>query len=310
MRVGVWGAGNLGPGLAYRLVTTPFVSELHWTNQTYNNIVPKVIDIEHGLAFSPTCHTVRGYPQESVAEMLPNLDLLILTLGRRVKLGMTRADVYGLNAAVYRETVIPVLRGGFTGIVLVITNPVDLMARLVYREAGIDHRRVLGLGTVVETARLQGSLGSYLSPKRPARDVWAYAVGTHDQDFIPVAMPGLAVGDNTDAEELSELLAAARGEVARGADRVKTESGSSLHPVVEGAVRVAEAVALDRRSILTVSVLDGTTKENLFYSLPCCIGSSGLLTRHEDLLSRDPVHRAMELCCENMRTILRTAGEI
>jgi len=309
MRVGVWGAGNLGPGLAYRLVTTPFVSELHWTNQTYDKIVPKVIDIEHGLAFSPACHTVRGYPQDSVAEMLPNLDLLVLTLGGRVKPSMTRADVYGQNAAIYRETVVPALREGFTGIILVITNPVDLMARLLYREAKIEHHRVLGLGTVVETARLQASLGSYLSPKRAARDVWAYAVGTHDPEFIPIAMPGLAVGDNTNEQELSDLLSAAKDEVAKGADRVKTQSGSSLHPVVEGAIKVAEAIALDRRSILTVSVLDRSSPEEFFYSLPCTIGADGLLARHDDLLTDEALSQAVKRCGENLYAVLRSAGE-
>lgn len=309
MKVGIWGAGNLGPALAYRLATTSFVSELFWANRTYDEIAPRVIDIEHGLAFAPTCHAVHGYRQEAISEMLPLLDVLVLTLGKRVLSGMTRADVYAQNAAIFRSTVVPALRDGFKGIVLAVSNPVDLIARLLYREARLDPQRVFGLGTVVETARLRASLGSYLSPQRPAREVWAYAVGTHDPNFVPVVMPGLAVGDTTGESELADLVALAKGEVAKAADRVKTVDGSSVHPIVEGVIQVLQAIAFDRRSILTVSVLDPDTPEELFYSVPCCIGQTGIVMRHTEILNHPEVCTEIVKCCDAIRRTLAETGE-
>lgn len=310
MKVGIWGAGNLGPALAYRLATTSFVSELFWANRTYDEIAPRVIDIEHGLAFAPTCHAVHGYRQDAIGEMLPLLDVLVVTLGKRVSPGLTRADVYSQNAAIFRSTVIPPLLDGFKGIVLAVSNPVDLIARLLYREARLDRQRVFGLGTVVETARLRASLGSYLSPQRPAREVWAYAVGTHDPNFVPVVMPGLAVGDTTGESELADLVALAKGEVAKAADRVKTADGSSVHPIVEGVIEVLEAIAFDRRSILTVSVLDPDTPEELFYSAPCCIGQVGIVMRDTGILGFSHVSAALSAGCDAMKTVLRDAGEL
>jgi L-lactate dehydrogenase len=238
--------------------------------------------------------------------ILSRVDVLILTLGKRVPPAGTREDMYRENAAIFRELVIPALKSKFKGIVLVISNPVDLMARLVYLGAELDSSRIMGLGTVVETARLKASLGAYLSPIRPARDVWAHAIGTHDAQFIPVAHPGLAVGDATGEKELKELVRLAKGEVVKAAERVKTESGSSVHPIVEGSIKVIEAIAHDQRTILTVSVLDPDDGDNLFYSMPCCIGREGVAMRNSNQSSG--AETAIDACREQLRKTLHDAN--
>jgi len=310
MRIGIWGAGEIGTGLAYRLATTPFTSELFWINRSYNRIAHRVVDIEHGLAFAPTCWRVSAYPQDRAGHAVRKADLLILTLGAPVPPGGSREDVYTDNVRVFRQAVIPALQTGFDGILLVVTNPVDLMARLIHLEAGLPAPRVLGLGTVVETARLQASLGSYLSPQRPAREVWAYALGSHDERFVPVASPGLAMGDTVPEEEQRGILEWARREVARGAARVKRDDRSTLHPVVEGAVAVAEALASDRRSILTVSTLDPKSAEKLFYSVPCTIGREGVVARHLDLLEDVEIRSGIERCRAGLRQTLQASGDL
>jgi L-lactate dehydrogenase len=309
MRIGIWGAGEIGTGLAYRLATTPFTSELFWINRSYDRIAQRVVDIEHGLAFAPSCWRVSAYPQERVARALSQAELLILTLGAPVPPGGSRKDVYTDNARVFRQAVVPALQTGFGGILLVVTNPVDLMARLIHLEAELPAPRVLGLGTVVETARLRASLGSYLSPQRPAREVWAYALGSHDERFVPVASPGLTMGDAIPEEEQNGILKWARREVAKGAARVKRDDRSTLHPVVEGTVAVAEALASDRRSILTVSTLDPTSAERLFYSVPCTVGREGILARHPDLLDEAEVWSGIERCQAGLLQTLRASED-
>ncbi len=91
MKVAVWGAGNIGSGLARRLATCPFVSRLAWINRTMQNIEKAAIDIEHGLSFAPTCTEVRPVPQERASVELKETDLLVLTLGERVPRRGTRA---------------------------------------------------------------------------------------------------------------------------------------------------------------------------------------------------------------------------
>lgn len=314
MKIAVWGAGTIGTGLVYRLATTAFTSEIRWINRSYDDVARRVIDLEQGLDFAPTCHRVKAYRQEDAPHALADSGIIILTLGKGVKPGGKREDLYPDNRDLFRESVLPSLRN-HRGVILVISNPVDLMARLIFREAeGLSKSQVVGLGTVVETARLRASLGQYLSPARPAREVWAFAVGTHDERFVPVATPTLGVGAGMDSALFQDVLSAARREVARGANRIKSgdagaEALATLHPIAEGAVRVCEAIALDQRALITVSVLDPETPDSLFYSVPCTVGAEGIMSRHTDNLGDSAVKRGLEECREGLRACLRATGD-
>lgn len=308
MKIAVWGAGAVGSTLVYRLATTTFTSEIRWINRNYQRIAHHAIDLEHGLDFSPTCRRVEAYAQEDAERALDGAAILVLTLGAGVPPGGKREDLFPANGAIAHKAVVPALHG-FPGLVVVVTNPVDLMARLIHREAALPSARVLGLGTLVETARLRASLGSYLSPAQPAREIWAFAVGTHDERFVPVATATLGIGAGISPALLPGILDAARREVAQGASRVKAGGLATLHPVVEGVIRLCETIAFDRHSLLTVSVLDPETPEGLFYSVPCSIGAQGLVARHTELLSAPEVAAALEACREGLRKALDDARE-
>lgn len=294
MKVAVWGAGEIGTGLVYRLTSSPHVSEVLWINKTFDKIRLRVVDIQQGLAFAPTCRTVEGFPQARARRALRQCDLLVLTLGSKVPPGGKRVDTLKQNADLLTSTVIPEL-SEFEGIVLVVTNPVDAMTWLVHARAGIEARRCIGLGTVVETARLRASLARHLQPVRAARNVFAYAVGTHDELFVPVTSGAASRGNAGFNEEVVEM---ARKETANGAARVKDDHKSSLHPVVEGILAIVEAVATDRRDILTVSTRDPV--DGLFYSMPCTVGRAGIDHRHAELLEDENVHNAIQKCKDEL----------
>lgn len=309
MRVAVWGGGEIGTALAYRLTTLASVSSLLWINRTFHNIHYRVIDLEHGLAFAPSCHEITAATEREAAEGLEDVDLLIVTTGASVPPGEPREAVYAKNRDVLRQTVIPTLKQGFHGLVLVVTNPVDLMARLVRSDCRLEDPQVMGLGTVVETARLRSSLGSYMIPMRPAREVWAYAVGTHDPNFVPVVTGGLGPGSAA-SDDGPEIVDLARREVANAAARVKLDRRSTLHPVIEGAAAVVDAVGHDRRALLTVSVHDPETAEGLFYSVPCTLGRDGVLERHLGVLREPDVAAGIRRGCDGLRQTLRAAGDL
>ncbi|HKY34534.1 MAG TPA: hypothetical protein VJN18_01235 [Polyangiaceae bacterium] len=278
MRIAVWGAGQIGAATTYRLATSDHCSELHWINRTYASIVTRVVDLQHGLAFAPSCRLVKGYDEARAARALHEVELLVLTQGEAVPKGGVRQDVLTKNAAIFDAAVVPHLKD-FSGIVLVVTNPVDLLARRVLEQSGLDADRCLGLGTVVETARLRAALAKRLRPPRSPRDVLAYAVGSHDEHFVPVTEGATAMAAKAWS---AESIEAARIETVNGAARVKTRAPSTIHPVVEGIVSVVEAIAADRNEILTVSTHDPET--GLFYSVPTALGRNGVVERHTDLL--------------------------
>jgi len=301
LRVAVWGAGSVGIPLAYRLTISPYVSELYWINRSLDNIRKRRIDLVHGLPFAPACHTISACSQDEAARALRCVDMLILVLGAAVAPGENRVQKYVPNAALYRADVIPRL-AGFQGIVLVVTNPVDLMARLVLLEGRVSPQRALGLGTVVETARLRAAISEWLSPQRPGREIRADCVGTHDPEFVPIIPDDLGGGARLSAVARSAVLE----EVANGARRVKEEAQkrSSIHPIVEGTIAVVEAVASDAKRILTVSVVDAATGDHLFYSVPCTLGRAGVEYQHRDGLQAGPVKDGLDRCIVSLRKAL------
>lgn len=308
MKVAVWGIGAVGAGIACRLATMPFVSELFLVNRSYEVAFARAIDIGHGLAFAPSCWTVRAVPEERVQERLGEFDLLVLTQGTGVKKGATRADLYPANRDIFRRNVLPAL-AGFEGVVLVVSNPVDLMARLLVVEGRLPTDRVMGLGTVVETARLRAALASNAIPARAAHDVWAYVVGSHDDACVCAQAthigPSLMVSPDD--------LATARDEVIQGARRVResvsdeAKKFGTLHPIVEGAVAVVGAIATDARRTLTVSVEDPDTSDRVFYSLPCTLGRGGILERHAHLLEEPQTRAGIQRTIEQLRATLAAA---
>jgi len=295
----------VGTALVYRLASTQFTSEIHWINQTLANIEYRAIDIQQGLALARCCRTIESYEEDQARRVLPEIDLLVLTLGARVTEDLRREGLYPENRRIYREKVLPALEG-YKGLVLVVTNPVDLMTRVFARETALAPRRVMGLGTVVETARLRASLGSYLTPRHPAREVQAFMVGTHNEHCVVVAPErGVAQGTGLDPK----VIAAARREVVLGADRVKLDTRSTLFPIVEGAVAVSRALATDAGSILTVSVLNPEDADGLCYSVPCILGRAGVIQRLTGCLADQDVEAGVKKCREKLRSVLQKAGE-
>lgn len=294
MRVCVWGAGTIGRGIARRLVGEPFVSTLHWVNRG-DAVQGYVFDLKHGLAFAPSCHDVLGYDQSRAKFAISRSEVVIVTHGVGVT-GGDRASLYPRNRSIMRETVIPAL-AGFSGLVLVISNPVELLARLILREAGLGHDRVIGLGTLVETARARAALADHLSPSRPARDIPVIAVGTHDEHVVLQ----LDAEHGLDVRARERILARTRHEVVEGARRVKAFAEATQHPIVEAAIEVVRAVAHDSRGVLPIAAFDAA--DELFYSIPCILGHQGIMERRIDMLST-ATRAALEAGKTAMRSVL------
>jgi L-lactate dehydrogenase len=304
----VWGAGNLGTALVRRLTLESWVDEVHWINRTHQTLQAARVDIEHGLAFAPSCRAVYVHPQAHVPQVHPELDLLVLTAGQGAP-GGDRYACYPDNRDLFLGQVIPAL-SGFGGVALVVSNPVDLMARLLHVGASVPAERVVGLGTLVETARLKAALAGHLDPVCPARDMPGIAVGTHDERFIPVVERPARLSP----EDFEDILSLCRHEVAEAARRVKRTAAKdgekrliegTLHPIVEGAVRVLRAVAVPDDQALTVSVLDPGDPDRLFYSAPCLLGREGVRERRAACFEPPAVANALRESLDPLRAVLR-----
>jgi L-lactate dehydrogenase len=310
MRIAIWGAGGIGKPLTYRLATTEFVSEIIWINRNRPKIECASVDLGHGMAFAPSCRKLTPVPESAARQALEGVDVVVLTHGEPVREGMKREDLYATNRDILLEYAIPALVDNKGILVLVISNPVDLLARTILIKANLPPDHVMGLGTVVDTARLRYSVSSYLfsSPIKP-NEVWAYAVGTHNEDVIPVLPPMCAQGIEISPSIVGHICDLAKAEIAAGANRVKKGGHtSSLHPIVEGAVSVLRSIALDTFDTHTVSVLDIGNPDRLFYSVPCRLGKNGIHERRTALVSAPAVKECLDVCKAKMLEVIDKAG--
>jgi L-lactate dehydrogenase len=278
-----------------------------WVNRSSEKIEAEIIDLQQGLAFSPSCRRVIGRPQDARGiKALRHTDVVVIAAGKGVPPGGTRQDVLTSNAALV-DGIVRLLLADYEGVVVVVTNPVDMMARTAALARRVPFEQTLGLGTIVETARLRASLASRVSPARAAREVWAYAVGTHDDLFVPVPIDHLGLGAVIQEDELTSMLESARVEVIAAAKRVKeTGRDGTLFPIVEGIVSVLGAIAHDTQAILTASVHDPETVDHLFYSVPCRIGRTGAIER---IVPEHPgVHDGLERCRDQLRREIAMLG--
>ena len=342
MKIGVWGAGRIGCALVRRLATTPFTSEIVWANRSVNSMESVAIDVEQSLAFAPTCRRVSRHVEARAQTELQTCDVVVVTHGAGVSRNGARAQLYPENARILRERAIPALRG-FHGIVLVVTNPVDSLARLVREETGLPEQRVLGLGTVVETARLRAILSGLLIPRIPARDLWAFVVGTHDENFVEIIPERFGAGAFIPRRELDELLPCIREGIQRSAERIKaTGDNNGLREALRDALEQVRAAGLNARmhepvqlvvqraeaaiegagtcqpivegvvqvieSIAfdrhaTLTVSTRDPEVDEYYSVPCTVGGVGILARRVELLDQPGVVERLGRCIASLRAV-------
>jgi len=299
LKIAVWGAGNIGAGIVHRLAISELTDEIIWINHNLDKVDRQAADVKHGLSMAPRLCDVHPVAQERARHWLRGVDILVLTQGKGVPVGGTRADAFAANCGVFEPVVEAV--ADFKGVILVVSNPVDLMTRhLLVNQPGLASNRVMGLGTVVETARLRFAIADRLAKRKHPRDINAFAIGTHDENFVPVIQePGFPV----------ELHESVWLEVVQGAKRVKgsdeAKPGATVFPIVEGCFSVIRAVATNMPTKLTVSIVDADTEDRLCYSLPCVVDGTGWRDRDSRCLQQKSVQRAIAVCIEGLRSVLR-----
>lgn len=298
MRIAVWGAGTIGSGLVRRLSISDFTDQILWVNRSLDKIDRLAADIKHGLAMVPRCTDVSIVSEKRARSRIKNIDILVLTQGITVKPGQTRNDVYAANRAIYQT--LPPIISDFGGIALVVSNPVDLMTReIVIGNHGIPPHRIMGLGTVVETSRLKFAIADRCDYKRRPSEIRAFAIGSHDENFVPV------IRESGFPKGLTESV---RHEVSEAANRIKgtdrENAGATMFPVVEGCVTVVRAIASNNPTSLTVSVLDESSTDKLCYSMPCTVDANGWQDRDVSCIEQYGLREQMDSCLEKLRAVL------
>ncbi len=276
-KVGLVGAGMVGSSFAYALIQSHIASELVLIDADGARAEGEAMDLDHGIPFAGAMKVRAGGYED-----LDGAALVVLAGGVNQKPGESRLDLLQKNAAVFREVVPRVVAAAPRAIILVATNPVDLLATLAAEIAGLPRGRVLGSGTILDTARFKSLLGEHYSVS-PA-SVHAMILGEHGDSEVPAwSLANVAgiplrdfVGPNGRGHD-PEALTALFERVRTAAYEIIRRKKATYYAIGLGLRTIAEAILRDQKAVLTVcSPLEGELGVGgLALSLPTVVGRDG-----------------------------------
>ncbi|WP_027633832.1 L-lactate dehydrogenase [Clostridium hydrogeniformans] len=276
-KVSIIGAGFVGSTTAYALMLEGLVSDLVIVDINREKAEAEAMDLSHGAAFVKATDVKAGDYEDT-----KNSDIVIITAGVGPKPGETRLDIVKKNYNIFKSIVPQVVKYSPNAILLVVSNPVDVLTYITYKLSGLPANRVIGSGTVLDTSRFKYSLSDKFSVD--ARNIHTYIIGEHGDSemaawsLTSIAGMGakefcLAQGGECD----DEFKKATLDEVKNAAYEIINRKGYTNYAVALAVRRIVEAIIRDEKSILTVSSLfEGQYGiEDMYLGIPTVVGREG-----------------------------------
>lgn len=278
VRIAVVGTGNVGTSFAYALVLSGLAAEIVLIDVNRARAEGEAMDLSHAVPFTQPVHIWAGDYADCAAAAVT-----VVTAGTAQKPGETRLDLLKRNAAIFGEIVPQVARHNPGGILLVATNPVDVLTYASGKLSGLPPAQVIGSGTTLDTARFRHLLGEHF--RIDPRSVHAYIAGEHGDSEVPLwslanvagmrlAEYGTPEGLSCDPETMDSIFRQTRD----AAYEIIQRKGATYYAVAAALLRIVQAIVRDERTVLPVSsLIPGYYGiEDVALSLPTVVGRRGI----------------------------------
>ena len=274
------GAGQVGIACAYSLLIQDCFDELVLQDLAKDKVEGEVMDLLHGMPFLAPTDLKAG----TVADVGQNADLVIITAGAAQKPGESRLNLVERNVAIFKSILSDVVKYCPNAILLIVSNPVDIMTYATLKISGFPSSRVIGSGTVLDTGRFRSLLAKKLDID--ARSVHAYIVGEHGDSEVPVWSTANVAGvklvpngwENLPAAEQKELTTIFE-QVKNAAYEIIKRKGYTSYGIGLAVTDIVKAILRSQERVLTVSTLvDGLYDiHDVCLGLPTVINEKGIL---------------------------------
>lgn len=278
-KVAIVGTGLVGSSTVFSLITQGVCEEILMIDINEERALGEVMDLNHCIEYLNRNTRVKRGSYEDCGDV----DIVVITAGAPPKAGQTRLDTLDLSAQIAKSIVDPIMKSGFKGYFIIISNPVDIIAYHVYKLSGLPKSHVIGSGTSVDSARLKNFIGELLNVD--PRSVQGYSMGEHgDSQMVPwshVYVGGKpfnkVIEDNKDRVgnvDLDKLVA----DTAKAGWEVYNRKGTTYYAIATSTVAIIKAILNDENKIIPVStLLDGEYgEENVFTGVPAVLNRNGV----------------------------------
>ena len=272
------GTGFVGMSMAYSMLNRGGVNELVLIDIDKDKTIGEEMDLSHGLPFAPQKMVIKAGDYDECKDA----QVVVITAGIAQKPGQTRLELVETNTKIMKSITKSIMASGFNGVIIVASNPVDLMTYVVAKVSGLPKNQVFGSGTVLDTARLRYIMSDYL--KISSKNIHAYIMGEHgDSSFVPwnhayvgcKKMKDVMKDNNLPIEDLEKI----HKDVINAAYEIIDKKKATYYGIGMSLYRLVKAVLDNENSILTVSTYlkDGQYGQNdIYIGVPAIINSNGI----------------------------------
>ena len=295
------GTGFVGMSMAYSMLNRGGIEELILIDIDKNKTIGEEMDLSHGLPYAPQKMVIRAGDYDECKDA----QIVVITAGLAQKPGQTRLELAEANAKIVKGITQSIMASGFNGIIIVASNPVDLMAYIVYKVSGLPKNQVIGSGTVLDTARLRYLIGNYL--KISSKNIHAYIMGEHgDSSFVPwqhcyvgcKKVTDVMKDNNHPMEDLQKIHEG----VVNAAYEIIEKKKATYYGIGMALNRLVRAVMDDENSILTVSTYLNNQygEDDVYIGVPAIINRKGVRELIELELTQEEQEK-LDKSCEIMK---------
>ena len=277
-KVAVIGCGFVGSATAFALMQSKLFTEMVLLDIDFDKADGEAMDIAHGIPFAGQMKIYAGNYED-----IADAGIIIITAGANQKPDETRLDLVHKNIGIFKSIIPEIAKRNCQGILLIVSNPVDILTYTALKLSGFPENRVIGSGTVLDTARLKYELSEHLSVD--SRSIHAFIIGEHGDSEIAAwssaNISGIKVSDFCEMrghyhhDENTKLIAES---VKNSAYEIIEKKHATYYGIAMAVKRICEVIIRDEKSILPVSVMldDFYGLSDIVLSMPAMIGARGV----------------------------------
>jgi L-lactate dehydrogenase len=278
-KIAIIGCGNVGAAFAFALSINGIAREIVLIDRNEDLSRGEAMDLNHGASFiKPVAISYAGY------EGCEGADIVVITAGAKQKPGQTRTDLVQANAKIFGDIIPDITKYTKDAILLVVSNPVDVLTYITLKISGFSPKKVIGSGTVLDSSRLRFLIGKHCNVD--TRNVHAYIIGEHGDTELPVwshaNIAGMVLKEycplcNSKCDYNKELDDIFK-QVKNSAYEIIKTKGATCYAIALALVRIVEAIMRDENSVLPVSTLidDYYGINDICLSVPSMVGKAGV----------------------------------
>ena len=276
-KVALIGTGFVGMSMAYSMLNRGGISELVLIDIDKEKTEGEEMDLSHGLPFAPQKMVIKAGDYDDCKDA----EVAVITAGAAQKPGQTRLELAEVNTKIIKSITKSIMASGFNGIIIVATNPVDLMTYVVAKVSGLPKNQIIGSGTVLDTARLRYLIADYLNIS--SKNIHAYIMGEHgDSSFVPWehAYVGCKKIYNVmqDNSHPMDDLDKIHKDVVNAAYEIINKKKATYYGIGMALNKIVRAVLDNENCILTVSTYlqNKYGQDDIYIGVPTIINSKGV----------------------------------